>query len=875
VDEDQLSGEDYYSFKFHFGYTYFRNNEAQKALENLIPVSENENMFQEDGSYYLGFIHYEKKEWNKALSYFKRLEDSSKYKYVCSTYIAQILYYTGRFDEAIQYVDRRIKHSTSKEHRNLIAVKGMSLVQIKDYDAAITAYNKYESLGGRLQNEDLYHLGFAHMEKGAYAKAVKLFRKINTKDEVLTQNTSHHLGTSLLAMGYRGDAMLAFQRAVELDKDPQISQEAHFNYAKLAYEEGDVFGNSQQALQSFIDKYPNSEYINDVYGYLVNNYLNQKEYSKAISSLEITGLKDLKLRKAYQEICYFRAIQLFNDGKYWPSIEHLNKSMTQHIDRKISSQSMFWKAEAYYRLNKIPQSINTFEKFLKDPNSKNTEEYNKAFYNVGYAYLRNKNYQQAAKSFDRFSKKGNQAKNIDAIVRSADAHFMLQDYGSAKGQYRRAAEKNSPESDYASFQEAVCVSLLGDHKTKVEILKNFKETYPKSLFNDEALLELGNAYFALLQYEDAVFSYERMLNAYPNSIHISRAELKIGLVHMNSNQNEKAVTVFKDIVHKYGASEVSKEALRNIRNIYIEDGQVAQYANYIANIEFANESVTSLDSTAYQSAELQFLKGDYIKAELSFESYLENYPKGYFVIPANYHLAQVYLKNDKKDKALTSFKEVVKDQNSAFKDESNLNLAELEYTNGNFQEALNYYTNLASEAQYPKYLQMAEIGKMRCQYQLEQYTLSMESAKAVIASNASAEDILIEGNYILAKSAYMNNSLKLAKGKFEWLKENVEGEKQAEAFHYIARIYFMQKEYTDSKEEVYAQAKAAPGYKRWLAKSLMLLSQNLHALDDTQNAIYTLEQVIKNYAADTDVVEEAEMLKETYTIAMQKKSVDQ
>ncbi len=861
-------------YYFNLGYAYYIENQLDNAIEFLKPVAEETNSLEEDATYYLGFIHYKKKEWDTALSYFKQLESSKKYNYQCSNYVAQILYFNGRFDESIQYIEKRIKHSTKIELRNLLAVKAMSLVQIKNFDKAISTYMEYESLGGRLQNEDFYNYGFAKMQKKDFKEAIRLFKKVASKNKALTQNTQHHLGTSLLAVNYKEDAILAFQRSVELDVDPEVTEESHFNYAKLAYEQGDVFGNSQNALQSFIDRYPNSPYINDVYGYLVNNYLNKKEYSKAISSLEITGLTDLKLRKAYQKICYFRAIQLFNDTKYWSCLDHLNKSLTQHIDRRISSQAKFWKGETFYRLKKYKKAIANYQAFFNDPNSKNITEYKNAYYNLGYAYLQNKEYGPAANKFDQYVNKAKDTKSVDAIIRSADSFFMQQNYKQAKTRYRSATENNSIESDYASFQEAICVSLLGDHQTKVDILKNFKETYPSSSYNDEALLELGNAYFQLRQHENAIFSYERLLNSFPSSIHVNNAELKIGLVYMNTNSNDKALTVFKDIIDKYKANTISREALRNIKNIYVESGEVNKYALYISNIPFANESVASLDSTSYESGELQYLKGDFEQAEISLENYISNYPEGYFIVQANFYLGEVYLKNNKKDKAVIAFSEVVKDQHNAFQDESNLNLAELEFSSGNYTKAAEYYSKLQIEAQYPKYKETANVGIMRCQFELEQYGPAMESAKKVIQSTSSGEDIIVEGNYILAKSAFMHNSLKLARSKFSWLKENVEGEKLAEAYYYSARILFMQNEYENSKKEVYEQAKVTPGYKTWLAKSLILLAQNLHALEDNQNAIYTLEQVVKNYTEE-DIVEEAEMLKESYEISLQKETIEQ
>ena len=45
--------------------------------------------------------------------------------------------------------------------------------------------------------------------------------------------------------------------------------------------------------------------------------------------------------------------------------------------------------------------------------------------------------------------------------------------------------------------------------------------------------------------------------------------LKTGLIYYNTDQDEKALNTFKEIVKKYPATVESKEALVNIRNIYV------------------------------------------------------------------------------------------------------------------------------------------------------------------------------------------------------------------------------------------------------------------------------------------------------------------
>jgi hypothetical protein len=80
-------------------------------------------------------------------------------------------------------------------------------------------------------------------------------------------------------------------------------------------------------LQDFINDFPESEYLDETYSYLVNAFLTHKDYSRAIKSMEANGLENIRLQQAYQEVSYYRAVQLFNDGEYVNSINHFDKSL--------------------------------------------------------------------------------------------------------------------------------------------------------------------------------------------------------------------------------------------------------------------------------------------------------------------------------------------------------------------------------------------------------------------------------------------------------------------------------------------------------------------------------------------------------------------
>ena len=63
--------------------------------------------------------------------------------------------------------------------------------------------------------------------------------------------------------------------------------------------------------------------------------------------------------------------------------------------------------------------------------------------------------------------------------------------------------------------------------------------------------------------------------------------------------------------------------------------------------------------------------------------------------------------------------------------------------------------------------------------------------------------------------------------------------------------------YEASNAAVQILAKDFSGYKRWGAKGLVLMADNFYELDDTYQATYILENVIKNFQNYPEIVQEA------------------
>ena len=84
--------------------------------------------------------------------------------------------------------------------------------------------------------EDNYQMGYAFYRTQDFNKAIIYFRRASTKKDGMSQTAYYHMADCYLKLEEKDYARNAFQAASKLDFDPEIKQNALFNYAKLSYE---------------------------------------------------------------------------------------------------------------------------------------------------------------------------------------------------------------------------------------------------------------------------------------------------------------------------------------------------------------------------------------------------------------------------------------------------------------------------------------------------------------------------------------------------------------------------------------------------------------------------------------------------------------
>ncbi|GAA3569964.1 tetratricopeptide repeat protein [Snuella lapsa] len=857
VDEASLARSEKEKFNFNNGYSAFSAKQYKDAKKYLSRV-ESSQTYGSQAKYYIGFMAYEGDDYSKANEYFDQVSDQERYKERLSYYQADLNFKLGNFEKAIELAKDQLNNRRQDgEASQLSKIIGESYFNLKEYEKAIPYLKAYQGNRGKWNNTDFYQLGYAYYKQKDYEKAVSEFNKIIGGDNAIAQNAYYHLGESYVYLDKKQEALNAFRNASQMTYDLKIQEDAWLNYAKISYEIGNPYQSAPQVLAEYLDRYPNTGYKDEIETLLIDSYITSKNYKEALKLLE--GKRSFENKVAYQKVAFYRGIELYNEGKYLEAASLFNQSLSEPRDDIYTARATFWKAEADYNLTNYDDALVGFKQFQQQANVSTITEIDNIDYNLAYTYFKLKNYSQAIDHFNRFidTNGGDEVRLNDAYLRLGDAYFVSSDYNDAIKAYNNAIKIGEIEADYAFFQKALSAGYIGETSRKISELKTFIDTYQKSKLRDDAMYELGNTYVKINETEKAIQLYDRLGSEYRMSSFVPKAKLRHGLVYYNTGKNEQALTKFKQVAGDYPGSPEAVQAVATARLIYIDLGQVDNYAAWVRTLDYVEVSDADLDNAAYEAAEKQYLDNNIDKAIKQFNNYLNQFSNGIHALQSHFYVAQLYYKKNLTENAAPHYQYVVEASQNEFTEEALSRLSQFYLESKDWNKAMPLLVRLEEEANHPQHVVFAQSNLMKANYQLKNYNQAVSYAEKVLANTKIDNKIKSDAHVIIARSAMKTGDEDKAKLAYEKVEKVATGETAAEALYFNA--YFKNKEasYEASNELVQELAKDFSGYKFYSAKGLVLMAKNFYALKDAFQATYILESVIENFKEFEEVVSEA------------------
>ncbi len=856
VDENNLSYSNRDQYNFQKGYSFFSSKNKKEATTYLNKVA-NSAEYGSQAKYYLGFMAYEGDDYKQATKYFDEVSGEEKYKEKLSYYQADMNFKLGNFQKAIDLGTKAMTKSNALEQSELNKIIGESYFNLKQYDKSISYLQLYKGKKGKWNNTDFYQLGYAYYMQKDYENAISQFNKIIAGKDFVAQNAYYHLGESYLNLNKKQQALNAFKNASEMDFDVAIQEDASLNYAKLSYEIGNSYQSTPDVLTAFMKKYPNNANKSEIERLLIDSYISSRNYKEALVLLEKNKSPENKL--AYQKVTFYRGLELYTDGKYQEAATLFEKSLDVQKDAKFTARATFWKGETEYVLDDFKNAALSYKQFQGFTQAKETPEYKNCNYNIAYAYFKLKEYDEAGNYFDNQIKVSNDKVRLhDSYLRLGDCRFVTSKYTSAIEAYNKVIELKSVDADYAYFQKAISYGFVSKNDKKIEELNTFLKLYPKSDYRDDAYFELGNTYVADNKQDLAIKTYDKLNEEFKNSSFTSKAILRQGLVYYNADKDELALAKFKKVAADFPKTPEALEAVSTARLIYVDNGRVDEYATWVRTLDFVAVTDAELDNDTYEAAEKQYLQNNTKQAIVGFSGYVSKFPRGIHSLKANFYLAQLYFSDAQESKSIPNYEYVTTQPRNEFTEQSLARLAQIYLKNEDKSKAIAVLLRLENEADFPQNKTFAQSNLMKSYYGNKDYPNSVVYAEKVLVNPKTDDNVKSDAQIIIARAAIQTGDESKARSAYAKLQTIAKGELAAEALYYDA--YFKNKDgkFEDSNTVVQKLAKNYSSYKFFGAKGLILMAKNFYGLKDSFQATYILDSVIKNFTDFPDVVSEAQ-----------------
>ncbi len=868
TDRFLLSPGELSQYYFQKAYSHYMRREYDEARVNFYEIKDIDSKYSPPALYYYSHIAYDQENYQTALEGFLRLLDDKTFSEIAPYYVTQIYFMQKKFEKVLEFAPPLMESVTEKRKDEMSKIIGESNFYLGRYEEAIPYLQSYADNIRNTSSRDKYQLAYSYYMTGKYKKAANLFEKISLANTEVSQSALYHLAGCYLEMDRKDKARAAFGSASRMEFNPKITEDALFNYAKLTYELSySPFNEAVRTFNFYIRQYPTASRVDEAYNYLVNAYLNTKNYKMAMESIEKIKTRDPEIERAYQRVAFFRGLELFTNQRFSDALITFDKALKfSQYDPVIHARTLYWLAETYVREGDTETAESFYTAFLDEPASFQTPEFKKVNYSMGYLEFERENYEKAEKWFREFVNLESDKRSVyvaDAYNRMGDCRFILSKFWQAIDYYDEVSKIGKANVDYAIFQKAFSLGLVDRPGRKIETMQELITRHPNSAYIDDALFELGKTYVLLDDQQTAKEQYSRLVNEYPASTYLNKTLIQLGMIFKNAGNFSEALNYYERVVNDYPGTPEASIALRSMRDIYVSQNNVDGYLSYVEGIG-RGVSVSEQDSLVYHAAENLYLDGNCELAAESLRDYISSFPRGAFLLNANYYLADCLLKLNRGDEAFSSLMFIIEMPAGMFTEPALKAASRIAYRNKDYHTAAELYRKLINLGEKKSNITEAEVGLMRSYVQLNEYQNTIEAANQVLIQDKLDEEIRKEATYAIANAYRQQNDPAAAYDWYARIDDEVNSEYGAESKFRMAEIDYNRGNTERAEKIVYELIEMNTPHQYWMGQTFLLLSDIFLQMGDDFQAVQTLESIINYYTIEGDgVIAEAIRRKDT------------
>ena len=802
--------------------------------------------FASTSKYYYEYISYERGLYGSALETFKKLLYDEKFASIVPYYISQIYFYQKKYDKLISFAKPLSESVVASRRSEINRLLAEAYYRTDDFVSAIHYFEEFIAENKKKDPIVSFLLGHSYFKSGDYDNAVSNLEYVSNTEDSIMQYSSYYLGASYLELEHYNYALQAFKKSSSFDYNKKLQEDAYYNYTKLSYQLELPFDNTLKTLTTYLETFDDPLHTKEVKTLMVKTLQSTSQYSEAYFVLKLIDSPNFDQQKALQQLAFFLGVKEFNQQHFKEAISYFFQANKYPLDLTYSYLTNFWLADCYFQTRDYQKAVDTYNGLFVSSNENLVYYENLKKYNLGYSYFKRGDYIDALKSFRSYENVASDSMRIHYVyLRIADAYFMTSNFALSAKYYNKAVAFNLFDIDYALYQNAISLGLIGKNVSKSKLLKRVVLDFPASSYYDNSVYHLAKYYKNISKYDLANKYYDDLINSSSDDNLIADSYLSKGMINFNTGKAELAIDDFLFVIINYQSTKYFKEALAGLQSAYASIAKIEEYLAVIESLPEISISRGEQDSLMYNTAFMKFSEMDYNVAKSAFDKYLQRFESGIFINDAIYYNAISSLKIGDTASAILNYQKVVESNVVAYQEKALIFLARKSYDSGDYRTSNVYYTNLLEFASSNS-IKREVIIRLMMGYEYIDKVLAVEYAKKVIELDKIDNWLLSKSYIIIARYEFDSGNYAKSKLLFEKVTQLSSYDEGAEAKYYLAYLTYLDDNLVLAEELIFSLSEDYSN-DHFIAKAFILLSDIYVVQDNLFQAKATLESIIENH----------------------------
>lgn len=650
VDTALLPEEVAEAVDYYHAYSLLKVGRESRAIRIFRPLTFSKT-FGEDAAFYLGYILMKQGDFRESIQHLERVEHHKTYGAYATAYLAEALLSESRYSESLQKASGRLSGAHglgNKVRASLLRTAGLAATNLGDPKSATSYLRDYFEVAQTPGQIEYLTMGKGLFDLGQYQDANTYLLRVAEGGEqnFMSQLALYYAGVAQLSLQKPQEALHSFDRAVQINAYPQLTEAASYNAALAAYSQAPgKLSDGSARLARFLSQFPSSEYRSQVIGHLSDAFLNEPNVQASLQEMDKISPLPAELRRTRERVRLREANISLESGQTTVASRQYDDIIKRGDDPVSVAEAYLWKGEAAYRNGDYNTAISSTLSYLSS-RPRELELNPSAYFTLGYAYFNQRKYADAERALNQFLREKDAPspdERTDVYNRLGDIAVQQNRYADAQRLYQQAEQAGGTEADYAYFSQGMMRGLQQDYRGKVEILSRLATRFPQSSRIPEALYEQGRTLALLGDNAGARAVFERFNAQYQHNEFAPKVGNQLALSYFNDNRLEEAARTYEQVIRNYPNTPEARSALLNLKGISVELNEVDRF-NQLVKQAGGSVVVTSaeMDSLTYLAAERLITQGTTAEATRAMDDYLRQYPNGAFANRARYSQALLY-----------------------------------------------------------------------------------------------------------------------------------------------------------------------------------------------------------------------------------------